>query len=386
MNKRIALLTVCMFVIGTDGYVTAGLLPDIAQQARVSTTAAGQLVTVFALAYAILAPVSASLLGNVNRRAVLAGSLAVFVCGNILVACTTVFPVLVAGRLVAAAGAATFSPAAITLAGRLAPAESRGKVLAYVSSGLTIATIVGVPLGTLLGSVAGFQLVFWVIAAAGLLVGALVATRLGSVPPDQPIGLRDRFRTVTRPGAPAALAVTLLVFVAAFTVYTYIGDFFAQTSGLTGHFLSIVLLVFGLGGAAGNLVGGHLTDRIGATAVVACSLGGLVVAFVGLTLVGSYMVPAFVLTAVWGVSGWLLAPAQQYRLVQIGGPAAGLLVSINSSAMYLGMAVSGVLGGAVISLTSARYLPLTGTIAAVAGLVILATAYKNRQTGEHTTP
>jgi MFS transporter, DHA1 family len=256
MQFRLIILALGMFVIGTDGFVIAGLLPDIARATDVTTSSAGQLITIFALVYAIASPILASALGGVERKQLLLGSLAVFVLGNVLVAVSTLYPVLLAGRVIAALGASTFTPAALVITAALATPERRGRSIALVTSGLTIATIVGVPIGSFIGAVSGFQNVFWFIVAVGVVVLVLVAWRFPPVAAPVAVDLRQRLRTLRLPGVPATIIATFVVFLSAFTVYNYIAEFFAIRAGIEGSPLSWVLLAFGVGGAIGNILGG----------------------------------------------------------------------------------------------------------------------------------
>jgi predicted MFS family arabinose efflux permease len=378
MRARITLLAAAMFVIGTDGFVVAGLLRDISTAAGVAVTVAGQLITVFALTYAVASPVTASLFGTVERKRLMVGAMVVFAAGNALVAATASYPVLFVGRVVAALGAASFTPTALMVAAMTAPPQIRARVISYVVSGLTVATVVGVPLGTFASSYLGYQGVFWVIAGLAVLIAVVLAATFRSVPAPPAVSLRARLRATGLPGVPGTLVVTLIVFVAGFTVYSYIGDLFATNARLTGGRLSWVLLAFGVGGAIGNLAGGRLADTRGVRLTVLLSLTGLAASFVLLATVPLGLGVGCVLAFVWGVSGWLLAPAQQHRLIALGGNAAQLLVSLNSSGMYLGIAVSGVLGALVINLAGVGWLPVVGAVAAVAGLALVAATYPAR--------
>ena len=371
MQFRLIILALGMFVIGTDGFVIAGLLPDIARATDVTTSSAGQLITIFALVYAIASPILASALGGVERKQLLLGSLAVFVLGNVLVAVSTLYPVLLAGRVIAALGASTFTPAALVITAALATPERRGRSIALVTSGLTIATIVGVPIGSFIGAVSGFQNVFWFIVAVGVVVLVLVAWRFPPVAAPVAVDLRQRLRTLRLPGVPATIMATFVVFLSAFTVYNYIAEFFAIRAGIEGSPLSWVLLAFGVGGAIGNILGGVLSDRIGARTTVLLSVMALTAAFVMLWLGGH-------IALFWGIAGWLLAPAQQHRLVVAGHEAASVLISLNSSAMYLGIAASGAVGGALINLVGVEQLPAAGALGALAAVLLVVFAYGSR--------
>lgn len=375
MKLKLAILTLGMFAIGTDGYVIAGLLPEIAAHTGATISQAGQLITIFALVYAAASPVLASAFGRADRKSLLMGALAVFTLGNIVAALAGQFWGLALGRVIAALGAAAFTPAALAITGFLVAPQLRGRSIALVTSGLTVSTVIGVPLGNWIGANFGYHGVFWLIAALSALVLTAVVMAFDSVPAPQAVRLIERLAVATRQGAPATLVVSLLIFTGVFAVYTYIAAYFAARTGLTGAALSWVLLAFGVGGIIGNLVGGVLSDRIGTRNTVMLSAIMVSIAFTGLWLLGQHTGVAIVFTVAWGVSGWLLAPAQQHRLLEVGGPAAPLLISLNSSAMYLGMAASGVLGALILNTAGVEQLPLAGLATALVSLVIVITAY-----------
>ena len=260
----------------------------------------------------------------------------------------------------------------------LATPERRGRSIALVTSGLTIATIVGVPIGSFIGAVSGFQNVFWFIVAVGVVVLVLVAWRFPPVAAPVAVDLRQRLRTLRLPGVPATIIATFVVFLSAFTVYNYIAEFFAIRAGIEGSPLSWVLLAFGVGGAIGNILGGVLSDRIGARTTVLLSVMALTAAFVMLWLGGHIAWLAVATTLFWGIAGWLLAPAQQHRLVVAGHEAASVLISLNSSAMYLGIAASGAVGGALINLVGVEQLPAAGALGALAAVLLVVFAYGSR--------
>lgn len=378
MRSKLLLLTLGMFAIGTDGYIIAGLLPDISSLTEVTMSAAGQLITAFALVYAAASPVLASLFGNLDRRKLIILSLSIFTFGNVVVALTTLFSILLLGRIIAALGAAMFTPAALAIVGGIVPPERRGRSIALVTSGLTVAAVIGVPVGNWLGAHIGFQGVFWVVAALSFLVLLTIAAVFGPVPAPPVVSFKNRLRAAQGRGVPATLAVSFLVFTGAFAVYNYIADYFNTRTEISGASLSLVLLAFGIGGAVGNFTGGILSDRIGARATVGISAAALIVSFTTLWVVGDNAPVAIAVTVLWGISGWLLAPAQQHRLMELGSASAPLLISLNSSAMYLGMALSGVVGGLMITTVGVEQLPIAGIIAATATLALVAMAYGPR--------
>lgn len=380
MWSRIALLAVGTFAIGTDGFIVAGVLQDIGRRLDVSVVAAGQLVTVFAVVYAISSPIVASLTANLPRRRLLLVALSIFIVGNGMAALAESYAMLMAGRIVAAMASAAYTPCASVSAAILAGPAHRGRALSVVMGGITVATVVGVPVGTWLGVSGGFRAAFWLVTGLGVAALAGLALRLPELPAPPAVTLGERARALGLPQVPGTLIVTTLAMTAGFTVYTYIGPLLAETMHAEGRTLSLVLCAFGLAGTIGNGLSGLLADRWGANRTVATSLiavTGILALFPSLatTLPG-----ALLGVAVWNSAGWLLLPAQQHRLLATAPQVGQILVSLNASALYLGIGVAGLLGGWVIQLWSARALgPVAALVAALALVVHVLNARDSRR-------
>jgi predicted MFS family arabinose efflux permease len=377
-RPRVVILSVGTFVIGTDAFIVAGVQPDISSVLGVDATAVGQLITVFAITYAVASPVLGALTGRWERRQLLLAALAIFVVGNVLAAVTPNYGWMLVARVIAGAGAALFTPTAAATGAMLVPPEVRARALALVSGGITVATVIGVPVVALLGNEIGFRVAFGVIAAAGVLAGIVIRFALPAVPVPGGTTLAQRVAVVRVPGVAVTLLVSVCAFVGGFTTYNYIAPLFTDRLGISATAVTWLLLAFGVGGAIGNFLGGELSDRMGAFRVVTI---GLVLASVGLlliALVGDTWPGAVTAIVIWGIGGWMQLPAQQHRLVQLAGAAAPLAISLNSSAMYLGISLAGVVGGIVISAGSIDFIPVFGAIMGVLGLVLTAAFYRSR--------
>ncbi|MEU2545962.1 MFS transporter [Streptomyces roseolus] len=343
MLKRLLPLALATFAVGTDGYVIAGLLPSIAADLGVSTPAAGQLVTVFALTLALSAPVTGALTGGLDRRTALLVALGVFVAGNAVTALGTTYGVVMAARVVTAVGASAITAAASSTAAALVPPERRGRALAFVLGGLTLATALGLPLGTLVGG-AGWQTTLWAVAGVGLLAALGIAVALPRV--ELPAAsLADRMRPLRQGRVLGLLAVTSLALLGTYTLYTYIAPTLRDATGGSEHRTTLVLLVLGFGTLAGNVAAGRLVDRHSPARVLT---GALIVAALALALTPlavRALPPTLAWGAAWGVAVGLVVVPQQHRLVALGPAGAPVLLGLNSSALYVGIALGGGLGG-----------------------------------------
>ncbi|MFF5503338.1 MFS transporter [Streptomyces roseolus] len=384
--RRLLPLALATFAVGTDGYVIAGLLPSIATDLGVSTPAAGQLVTVFALTLALSAPVAGALTSGLDRRTALLIALGVFVIGNAVTALGTTYEVVMASRIVTAVGAATITSAASSTAAALAPPERRGRALAFVLGGLTLATALGLPLGTLIGRT-DWHLTLWAVAGIGLLAMAGILAGLPRVTLPA-ASLPDRLRPLAQGRVLALLAVTSLALLGAYTLYTYIAPALRGATGGDESLLTLVLLAWGVGALAGNIAAGRLVDRHDAARVVTGSLALAALALALTPLATRALAPTLVWAVVWGVSVGIVVVPQQHRLIALSPAAAPVLLGLNSSALYLGIALGGGLGGLAqewFGLAPAHLGPVAAAVTVLTLLWHLRTT-RNRATSAALTP
>ncbi|MFI9556063.1 MFS transporter [Nonomuraea endophytica] len=369
VNSRLYPLAVGNFAVGTGMFVTAGLLPPISSDLHISVAAAGQLATVFALAYAILSPVLAALTAKLPRKRLLLIALVVFILGNALTAIAPTYPLILATRVIAAAGAAMFTPTASGVANALTSPERRGRALALVMGGLSVSSAIGVPLGTWLGGAGGWRSTIWLVVGLGVvgLIGVAVLVPEVVIPSSG--RLRDRFAPLADRRVAAVLTTQLLMFSAGFTAYTYIGSLFDQS-------LPAVLWAWGLGGIIGNQLGGRLTDAYGPRRMVFL---GLVAAtgFLALIPVANLSLPiALIWAFLWGTVGWLVAPAQQYRTVAAVPDSVPIGLGLLSSAQYAGLFVAGLTGGLALEWYGRAGVIILSTGLSVAAVLFTLATYR----------
>ncbi|MEW9553990.1 MFS transporter [Nonomuraea sp. NPDC050783] len=377
MSSRLYSLAVGNFALGTGMFVTAGLLPPISADLGVSRSAAGQLMTVFALAYAVLSPVLAALTARLSRKRLLLLALGVFVAGNALTALAPTYPLVLATRVLAAAGAAMFTPTASGVASALSAPERRGRALALVIGGLSVSSALGVPLGTWLGGAAGWRATLWMVTGLGVVGLAWVAASVPEVRIATSGRLKERFAPLAEGRVLAVLATQLLMFAAGFTAYTYIGSLFDLP-------LTAVLWAWGLGGVAGNQLGGRLTDVYGPRRMILIGLGASTV-FLALIPVANLALPvALVWAFLWGALGWLVAPAQQFRTVAAVPDNVPIGLGLLSSAQYLGLFVAGLAGG--VALDQYGRIGVTALSAALALTALLVTLATYRERAAAASP
>jgi predicted MFS family arabinose efflux permease len=365
------------FAIGTEGFMIAPLLPRLAGDLKVSVAEAGQLVTVFALTYALSSPILTALTGALNRRRLLVFSMIGFAAANGVAFAARDYWMLMGARVLLAVAAGLYSPNANALAGALVSAERRGSALAIVSGGTSIAVALGVPLGSMVGAKFGWRAMFVgvgvlaLIATLGLLAG--LAWDVGSKL--HVSSLRERIGVIRQPGVLRTLLVTTLWATGAYTVYTYIATFLHATAGIEGAYLSAVLFVWGLSAAIGIFAGGTLTDRHGPQPVIVLGLALTALAFASLSVSATLLsqavavAPVMVAIVVWGLSAWAFFPAQQTRLIGVAGiRVAPIVLSLNASFMFLGFSLGAALGSVTLAYATPSALGWVGGLCVLASL------------------
>lgn len=362
MDRRLFALAVGMFAVGTDSFVIAGILPQVAQSLGVPVPVAGQMVTIYALSYALLSPLIAAFAAQVPRKQLLLAGLAIFVAGNVITALAPTIGWVLASRFIAGLGAAMYSPTATASGAALAAPEKRARALAIVVAGLSTATALGSPLGTLIGSLGNWRDTLWFVSAVGTAAGAAVYFLLPAIPALPPVSLRQRLAPLHDRRVALTLLTTLLAYAGLFSVYTYIGTSFDRATGGDAQVLAGLLLLWGVAATIGNLAAGQLTDRFGSQRIINGAIALLVLNFLALPWTSASLPSAVLALLVWGICGWGLVVPQQARLIGIAPAAAPLLMGLNSAALYVGVSVAGVIGAAGLALADRH---LLGLIAAV---------------------
>jgi MFS transporter, DHA1 family, inner membrane transport protein len=367
MDRRLLMLALGMFAMGTDNFVVAGILPSVAASLGTSVSLAGQMVAVYALSFAVMAPVMAAVAGGWSRKFLLVTALGIFVAGNAISALATDLNTVLFSRALAGLGAAMFAPTALGVAAALGGPERRGRALSIVTAGLAGATALGSPIGTFIGGFGGWRATLWFVAVLGLVAMAGVWLMLDSMRPPERIGLRERFAPVRDRRVALALLTNLFANGGFLMVYTYAGLVLDRVTGGDERLLAAVLLSWGIAATVGNLFSGRLVDRFGSRGVMNAALFVAILNFCAMPWTSAHMVPAVVSLVVWGLCGWGVIVPQQHRLVKIAPRDAPLLLALNNTATYGGLACSSMLGGLALLFIDRHDLSLIG-----AGMIAIA--------------
>lgn len=367
MDRRLLMLALGMFAMGTDNFVVAGILPSVAESLHTTASLAGQMVTIYALSYAVMAPVMAAVAGRWPRKLLLVSALGIFVAGNVISALATDLNTVLFSRALAGLGAAMFAPTALGVATLLADPARRGRALATVTAGLAGATALGAPVGTFIGGFGGWRSTLWFVALLGLVSMVGVWAMLRSVPQPARITLRERLAPVRDIRIALTLLTSLFAFGGFLMVYTYAGLVLHRVTGGNERILAGMLLVWGVAATVGNMLAGRLVDRFESRRIINVGLCVAIINFCALPWTSAYMASTAIALTVWGLVGWGLIVPQQHRLVKIAPQVAPLLLALNNTATYAGLASSGILGGLVLLVMDPQYLSIVG-----AGLIAIA--------------
>lgn len=364
------------FAIGTEGFMIAPLLPVMAKDFALPVPTIALLVIVFTLVLALSSPVTTVATGRMARKQVLLIAMALFAIGNVVAALSSSFTVLIAARVLMAIAAGLYVPAANGLAGVIVPPTMRGRALAIVSGGQTLAIALGLPLGGLIGHAFGWRATFLLVGAMSLVAIAGILTGI-----DRDAGqgiavasLRERVSVVAQRSVLRLLAVSLFWSIGAFAAYPYIAEYLSAVLAFGPLEITASVSLWGLCAAAGVMTGGVLNDRFGAGTVVRGSLVLLALSFLALAVAtvlppGVSLGLVMIAVAVWGFTVWSFFPAQMARLIGAGVPSqAPVALALNTSTMYFGFSIGSALGATVLG---AGAIWAIGVVAAMAELIAL---------------
>ncbi|MFF2951319.1 MFS transporter [Kitasatospora sp. NPDC057965] len=370
MPLALLALAVGAFGIGTTEFVIMGLLPEIAADYGVSIPTAGLLVTGYALGVVLGAPLLTVLGTKVSRKRMLMLLMGLFVLGNLVSALAPSFGMMLAGRVVASlAHGAFFGIGSVVAADLVAPDKKAGAI-ATMFTGLTIANIVGVPLGTYIGQAVGWRITFAGVAALGI-VGLLgIAKLVPAMPRPEGAHLRRELTAFRNPQVLLAMAMTVLGFGGVFAAITYIAPMMTQVAGYSDGAVTWLLVLFGIGMFLGNLLGGKYADRK-LMPMLYTTLGGLAVVLALFTLTAHNKVLAAITIMLVGALGFATVPPLQKRVLDQAHGAPTLASAVNIGAFNLGNALSAWLGGMVIAAGLGYTSPnWVGAVLAAAALVL----------------
>lgn len=345
--KKIWILTIGMFALGMDAYIVAGLIPSISKSFNKSSSAIGQGVTVFTLFFSISAPIFSTILAKSPVKKILIIAFSIFTLANTITAISMNYMLYIVSRAIAGLGAGVFSPIAISASNHLVSEKHKGKAIAFTVGGMSVGTVIGVPLGLEIANISNWRFAMLVIIVISFIALISISILMPKFKIEAPPNLKDRFQLFLNKHVLRVISVTLCAAIASLGLYTYLADIIktnTDTKNLT-HYLT----AWGIGGLIGSFGIGFIIDRFKNTRFVMLIIlillalsFGLIPISINLPILG--LIP-FIL---WGAMGWATQAPQQHILLKKHPEYGGSAVALNSSINYLGSAMGSAIGGIIL--------------------------------------
>ena len=375
MPLALLALTLSAFAIGTTEFVIVGLIPTMANDLQVSLPSAGLLVSLYALGVALGAPVLTALTGKWNRKSVLLGVMSLFVIGNLLAWQAPGYPTLVVARILTGLAHGVFFSIGSTIATGLVPKEKAASAIAIMFTGLTVALVTGVPLGTYIGQQFGWQSTFLIVALLGLI--ALLGSML-LVPRDLPqppaTKLVAQLKVLTQPRLLLVYAITALGYGGTFTAFTFLAPILEQVSGFSTHMISLIMLVYGGSVAIGNLWGGKLADKMGPIKALTLIFTGLAAILLVFNITAFNPLSAVATILIWGAFAFGNVPGLQVYVVKLAErytpDAVDVASGLNIAAFNVGIALGAGGGGMIVAKAGLMHTPWVGALGGLVALLL----------------
>ncbi|WP_395449184.1 MFS transporter [Aminobacter sp. UC22_36] len=353
MPLAIFALTIAAYAIGTTEFVIVGLLPTVAQDLHITLPLAGLIVSVYALGVTFGAPMLTALTGRIERKPLLLGLMALFVVGNTAAALSPSYELLLVARVLSAFAHGVFFSVGATIAADLVPENRRASAIAMMFMGLTVAIVTGVPLGTFIGQTFGWRATFWGVSLLGVIAFAGIAALLPStLNKAAPSSLLDQVRVLGSGRLLLVFAMTALGYGGTFVTFTYLASILEQVTGFQASSVGLILVLYGLAIAVGNIAGGRIADRNPVKALtVLFALQAAVLVLFSFTAVSPMWTPATL--AGLGFLSFANVPGLQLYVVQLAKEhrpgAVDVASALNIAAFNLGIALGAWIGGVVVA-------------------------------------
>nr|WP_278987941.1 MFS transporter [Plesiomonas shigelloides] len=375
MPLALLALTLSAFAIGTTEFVIVGLIPTMANDLQVSLPSAGLLVSLYALGVAIGAPVLTALTGKWNRKSVLLGVMSLFVIGNLLAWQAPGYPTLVVARILTGLAHGVFFSIGSTIATGLVPKEKAASAIAIMFTGLTVALVTGVPLGTYIGQQFGWQSTFLIVVLLGLI--ALLGSMLlvpRNLPQPPATKLVAQLKVLTQPRLLLVYAITALGYGGTFTAFTFLAPILEQVSGFSTHMISLIMLVYGGSVAVGNLWGGKLADKMGPIKALTLIFTGLAAILLVFNITAFNPLAAVATILIWGAFAFGNVPGLQVYVVKLAErytpDAVDVASGLNIAAFNVGIALGAWGGGMIVAQAGLMHTPWVGALVVLVALLL----------------
>ncbi|MFZ6041962.1 MFS transporter [Vibrio natriegens] len=375
MPLALLALTLSAFAIGTTEFVIVGLIPTMASDLQVSLPSAGLLVSLYALGVAVGAPVLTALTGKWNRKHVLLAVMSLFVAGNVMAWQAPGYNTLILARILTGLAHGVFFSIGSTIATGLVSKEKAASAIAIMFTGLTVALVTGVPLGTYIGQSFGWQATFLIVAVLGLvaLIGSalLVPSNLKQPPATK---LTSQLKVLTQPRLLLVYAITALGYGGTFTAFTFLAPILEQVSGFGSSAIGLIMLVYGVSVAVGNIWGGKMADKMGPIKALKVIFFGLATVLIVFNFSAVNPIAAVATILVWGAFAFGNVPGLQVYVVQLAEKytpdAVDVASGLNIAAFNVGIALGSWGGGLIVSNAGLMHTPWIGAVIVAIALAL----------------
>lgn len=366
---KIYLLAVISFLNGASEYVIAGILDKIAESSNISVSSAGQLITVFSIAFGVGTPFLIAFTSKLDRKKLLVYALTVFSVINILIATITGYEMLIVARIISALSAGVIQVTLLTLAAVLAAPGKQGSSIATVIMGNSTALVIGVPIGRVVASHYDWNIIFIGLGVIGLILLFLALLIIPKVVAEEVVPLRVQFKFIMQPRITAALLITFVWLGSYSILFTYISPYLLDIFSMSDQGVTVALFIFGIASAIGSKIGGLSTDKWGTFRTLA---GGMILHATALLLfpfIGQSIFLLYILLIFWAIAAWSSGTPIQFQLISLAPAASGIVLSLHSAIGQVGMAAGAGIGGIAVNHNLLNYIPWIGALALVIGIV-----------------
>jgi MFS transporter, DHA1 family, purine base/nucleoside efflux pump len=384
MNFRVYILAISAFIVGIVELIIGGILDQIAADLHISISKAGQLISVFSLAFAVSSPILLNATAKIERKKLYLWTLFFFLIGNLIAVFSPNYTVLLLSRIVSAATASLLIVLSVTVASNLVKPEYKGRAIGVIYMGVSGSLVLGVPLGMTLGNLYGWRAPFVLISALTVLAAASIFFFLKETPPNPIVPLREQLKALRNSKIVSAQFISILMLTGHLTLYAYFTPFLQSALHLDATMISVMYFVFGLAAVVGGGMGGFASDKLG--------VGRSILTIIPLFAVAMILMPMatnapfwlfLVVMIIWSALSWSISPAQQNYLIQIAPKTADIQLSINNSASHIGIAAGSAIGGIVIEKSSVMYNSWVGVLFILAALLCAVYSITRSSTAVH---
>ncbi|MFP7171191.1 MFS transporter [Terribacillus sp. 7520-G] len=352
MNFRVFILAISVISVGLVELIVGGILPTIAADLHVSIGQAGQLITVFALVYALSGPILYTLTSNIERKKLLLLTLGVFVLGNVITYVSPSFLFVMIARVMTAMSTALIIVLSLTIAAKIVQPQHRAKAIGLIYMGISSSLVLGVPIGIIISDAFGWRMLFLFIGLMALLSMILIAFTLDRIEVEQVQSLKSQLKALRNKKMLTAHLTMLFLLAGHYTIYAYFTPFLESELNLNTQWISICYFIFGIAAVAGGAFGGSLADKFGSKVSIILVVASFAIILFVLPFSTASFPLFLVVMVIWAALSWSLAPPLQNYIVETDAKTAGIHQSFNNSALQIGISLGSLVGGVVNGATS----------------------------------